>query len=84
MAKEYDFLNPGDMRRFQRDLEKETTDIVKEVARGAQQAGRIRCSVHGEYTQVRETDSAGGFEITSGCCDEVVELAYAAVERYLD
>lgn len=82
MAKDYDFLNPGDMRRFQRDLEKETTDLVKEVARGAQQAGRIRCSVHGEYTQVRETDE--GFEIKSTCCEEVLEQAYAAVERYHD
>jgi hypothetical protein len=84
MGNEYDIMKPGDMRRFQRDLEKETTDIVREVARGAQHAGRIRCSVHGEYTQVRETDSVGGFEITSNCCDEVVELAYAAVERYPD
>ena len=56
---------------------------MKEVARGAQEAARILCSVHGQYTRLQVTDSVGSFEI-SGCCDEVKQRAKAAVERQLD
>jgi hypothetical protein len=83
MGRDYDITNAADMRRFQRDLEKTTNDIVKKAARGAQNDARIRCSIHGEYTQVRQTDALGSFQIT-GCCDEVVQLAYAAAGRHFN
>jgi hypothetical protein len=81
MGKEYDITKPGDMRRFQRDLEKTAKDIVATTAHNAQQAARVRCPVHGQQTQVHQTDSVGSFDIT-GCCDAVVQQAQAAAARY--
>jgi hypothetical protein len=84
MAKDYELGNPADMRRFQRDLEKATDDIVKATVGGIREDARIRCAIHGQFTEVRETDpQTGSFEI-SGCCDDAVERAYAAASRHFD